>query len=180
MRAIVESIEGEFGRYRKLAEGALAQMTDAELDATGSSADNSVAVIVQHVGGNLRSRFTDFLTSDGEKPWRERDREFEPGAAGRTELLADWDRGWSTLAGALAELDDGRLGHSVTIRGQPLAVIEALHRSLAHVAYHVGQIVFVAKGLRGADWKYLSIPPGRSADYNRQPTQERPPRRPGN
>jgi hypothetical protein len=179
MRAIVESIEAEFRRYKKLAEGALAQLTDSELDATPSSADNSVAVIVQHVGGNLRSRFTDFLASDGEKPWRDREREFEPRGAGRDELMALWEGGWTALAGALAGLDDGRLGRQVVIRGQPLTVIEALHRALAHVAYHVGQIVFVAKGLRGADWSYLSIPPGRSDDYNRNPTLERPPRRPG-
>jgi len=179
MRAIVDSVEAEFRRYEKLAEGAIAQLTDSELDATASSADNSVAVIVQHVGGNLRSRFTDFLTSDGEKPWRDRDREFEARAVGRDELMAAWEQGFAALFGALAELDDGRLGRTVSIRGRPLTVLEALLRSLAHVAYHVGQIVFVAKGLRGADWRYLSIPPGRSAEYNRNPTRERPPGRTG-
>ena len=179
MRALVDSVEAEFRRYKKLAEGALAQLTDSELDATASAADNSVAVIVQHLSGNLRSRFTDFLSSDGEKPWRDREREFEARAAGRDELMAAWERGWAALAGALAELDDDRLGRAVAIRGQPLTVVEALHRALAHVAYHVGQIVFVAKGLRGADWRYLSIAPGRSAEYNRNPTRERPPGRPG-
>lgn len=174
MRAILESVEAEFHRYRKLAEGALAQLTDSELDATASDADNSVAVVVQHLGGNLRSRFTDFLTADGEKPWRDRDREFEPRGAGRDELMAVWQAGWATLAGALAGLDDGQLGRTVAIRGQPLSVVEALHRALAHVAYHVGQVVYVAKGLRGADWRSLSIPRGGSADYNRNPTLERP------
>lgn len=174
MRAIVQSVEAEFRRYKKLAEGALAQLTDSELDATASDADNSVAVVVQHVAGNLRSRFTDFLSSDGEKPWRDRDREFEPRGAGRDELMADWEAGWVALAGALGALDDGMLGRAVAIRGQSLSVAEALHRSLAHVAYHVGQVVYVAKGLRGADWRSLSIPRGGSADYNRNPTLERP------
>lgn len=161
MRALVASIEGEYRRYKSLGENAVVQLPDDQLvDAAGVS--NSIATIVWHLAGNLTSRFTDFLTSDGEKPWRDRDSEFLARQVTRAELHAKWEDGWRVLFAALSALTDADLAKTVTIRGQPHTVAEALHRSLAHTSYHVGQIVFVAKALRGADWRYLSIPPGKS------------------
>jgi hypothetical protein len=119
------------------------------------------------------SRFTDFLTSDGEKPWREREEEFRARTVTRSELLSKWNEGWNVLLGTLATLSDEVLQDTVTIRGQPLLVHEALHRSLSHLSYHVGQIVYVAKSMRGNEWKYLSIPPGKSDTYNKDPKFER-------
>lgn len=173
MTTILESIRGEYLRYKALAEGAVAQLTDAELTVPGAGGGNSIAVIAWHISGNLRSRFTDFLTTDGEKPWRHRDEEFEKRALTRDELLAHWERGWSVLFAALDELGEEQLTATVTIRGQAFRVHEALHRSLAHIAYHVGQIVYIARGLRGADWRWLSVPPGQSDAYNANPAIER-------
>jgi hypothetical protein len=123
----------------------------------------------------LESRFTDFLGADGEKPWRDRDSEFFERTVGRAELHEKWEAGWQALLGTLGELDDDRLFDEVTIRGVPLAVLDALHRSLSHTSYHVGQIVFLAKELRGGAWRYLTIPPGGTAAYNRNPIHEKPP-----
>jgi len=172
---LVESIRGEYRRYKALAEKAIDQLRDEELGQPASADDNSIATICRHISGNLQSRFTDFLTSDGEKPWRDREQEFDSRKIGRGELLEYWNAGWTTLMSALDGLTDADLGRTVTIRRQPLLVHEALHRSLAHAAYHVGQIVYIAKHLRGADWTSLSIPRGHSAGYNQHPTGERPP-----
>jgi hypothetical protein len=172
-RTIVASIEGEYRRYRSLADEAMAQLDPAQLDARLAASDNSIATIVAHMAGNFRSRFTDFLASDGEKPWRDREREFVPGQTTRAELLARWEEGWRILFATLAELSDEDLGRGVTIRDVPLTVLEALHRSLAHASYHVGQIVYVAKSLRGDAWRYLSIPPGQSEAYRANPALER-------
>ncbi|MPY89955.1 MAG: DUF1572 domain-containing protein [Luteitalea sp.] len=172
--SLVESILAEYLRYKALAEGAIGQLADAELCASGPNGGNSIAVICWHVSGNLRSRFTDFLTSDGEKPWRQREEEFEPRTVTRAELLSKWDQGWDVLFHAMKNLDEAQLGQVVTIRGQPLRVHEALHRSLAHVAYHVGQIVYLARSVRGDQWRFLSIPPGGSEAYNQNPTSDRP------
>jgi len=128
---------------------------------------------VWHIGGNLTSRFTDFLTSDGEKPWRDRESEFEERNVGRTELLEKWEKGWSTLFAALAPLTDADLARTVSVRGVPLTVGEALLRALAHVSYHVGQLTFIGKLLKGAEWDYLSIPPGGTDAYNKNPTKEK-------
>jgi hypothetical protein len=169
----IESIRAESRRYKAAAEAALAQLGDTELAvALGSS--NSAAAIVCHLAGNLASRFTDFLTADGEKPWRDREAEFFAPATTRPELMARWEQGWSTFFAAVDPLTDEDMARSITIRGQALAVHDALHRSLGHTAYHVGQIVFLAKMMRGDAWKYLSIPPGESRAYNEKPTLERP------
>ena len=163
MRRVVESVEGEFRRYRALAEAAFEQLADDEL-AVRPSDGNSVASLARHVGGNLASRFTDFLTTDGEKPWRDRESEFTDPPAARADMLGVWQKGWQALSSALSALSDSQLDQAVTIRGESLSVIQALHRSLAHTSYHVGQIVFIAKGIRGDAWRYLSIPPaGRGA-----------------
>lgn len=139
-----------------------------------AATDNSVSTIAWHVAGNLRSRFTEFLDTDGEKPWRERDTEFLPRHVTHDQLLGFWELGWGALTNTLASLSDDDLSRKVTIRNQPLTVLDALHRSLAHTAYHVGQIVFLAKALRAQDWKYLTIPPGKSKEYNQNPAHERP------
>jgi uncharacterized damage-inducible protein DinB len=176
MSTIVQSIRGEFLRYKSLGEGAVAQLRDEELCASPPGGGNSVATICWHIAGNFRSRFTDFLTTDGEKPWRQREEEFDDRQVTRAELLAKWESGWSTVLSTLAGLSDASLAATVTIRAQPLLVHEALHRSLAHVAYHVGQIVHVARAMRGDAWKSLSIPRGMSAAYNQAPSHERPPK----
>ena len=173
MTNIVESIRSEFLKYRGLGEGAINQIDDAALLAEGPNGGSSIAVICWHIAGNLQSRFTDFLTSDGEKPWREREEEFRPRIVTRAELLSKWSQGWEVLLAALANLEDEQLQRTVTIRALPLRVDEALHRSLAHLSYHVGQIVYLAKSSRGAAWTSLSIPPGQSETYNQAPTRER-------
>lgn len=175
MPSIIESVRAEFMRYKALSEAAIRQVADDDLAATSSAGDNSIAVICWHMSGNLRSRFTDFLTSDGEKPWRKRDEEFEPRAVSRDELLHKWEQGWKVLSAALDELSDEQLTRTVVVRGQSMAVYEALHRALAHLAYHAGQIVYIAKSQRGTDWTNLSIPLGQSDKYNANPTRERSP-----
>jgi hypothetical protein len=156
-REVLASAESEYRRYKKLAEGAFAQATDGEL-VQAPPDGNSIAVIAWHVSGNLKSRFTDFLTTDGEKPWRNRESEFDERTVTRAELLAKWEEGWGVLFAALSALDDSMLGRQVTIRGEPHTVLQALHRSLAHASYHVGQIVYLAKSFRGEGWRSLSMP----------------------
>lgn len=173
MTNFIDSIRAEYLRYKGLAEAAIDQLSDDELSAHDPNGGNSIAVICWHISGNLRSRFTEFLTSDGEKPWRKREEEFRARTVTRAALLTKWNEGWDVLLGTLATLTDEQLELTVTIRGQPLRVHEALHRSLAHLSYHVGQIVYIAKATRGKDWKYLSIPPGKSDAVNQAPTPGR-------
>lgn len=174
MNTLIKSVEAEYLRYKTLAENALAQVPEAQLSAPGPGEGNSLATICWHVSGNLQSRFSDFLTSDGEKPWRQREEEFAVRTVSREALLDKWRTGWGVLLGALGTLTDTDLEKQVTIRRQPLAVHEALHRSLAHVTYHVGQIVYLAHAWCGPEWKYLSIPPGGSDAYNAHPVFEKP------
>jgi hypothetical protein len=164
-RDLIESVTAEYRRYKQLGEGAFAQLTDGELCQAASADDNSVAALVRHVAGNLKSRFTDFQTADGEKPWRNRDEEFAERVVTRQQLLEKWENGWQVLFNTLDGLSDDDLHKVVTIRQQPLAIHQALHRSLAHTSYHVGQIVFIAKGFRGATWRSLSIPKGASSAF---------------
>jgi len=166
-RDLIESITAEYRRYKQLGEGAFAQLTDPELSQAVSQNDNSVAMIVWHVAGNLKSRFTDFRTSDGEKPWRNRDEEFAERSVSRQQLLDKWEDGWRALFTALDALTDENLYDVITIRQQPLAIHQALHRSVAHTSYHVGQIVYLAKTFRGAAWRSLSIPKGASGAFMR-------------
>ena len=160
MRVVVSAIESEYRRYKALGGRAMDQVTDAELVVVPSPDGNSIAMIVWHLAGNLVSRFTDFLTTDGEKPWRDRESEFVPRNVTRADVTARWEQGWSVLFAALATLDDDALARRVTIRGDGLSVLEALQRSVTHASYHVGQIVQLAKSYRGADWQSLSIPTG--------------------
>ena len=170
--SVIQSLVDEYKRYKALAEAAIAQVGDEELGNAGHDGGNSVEMLVRHIAGNLKSRFTDFRTSDGEKPWRHRDDEFETAALSRTELMQMWDDAWNVLFGELDQLSDADLGATVTVRRQPLRIDEALHRSLAHAAYHVGQIVFMAKAMRGGAWRTLSIPRGKSEEYNQKALRE--------
>ena len=153
-------------KQKRLAEGAIAQLSDDELFRTIDPESNSVAIIMRHVAGNLRSRFTDFLTTDGEKPDRHRDGEFEiaPDVTRET-LQSAWDAGFETFRGAVAALGPEDLLREVSVRGERLSVVQALERATAHLAYHVGQIVFLAKHLRATSWRTLSIPRGQSETY---------------
>jgi hypothetical protein len=166
-RELIDSITAEYRRYKQLGEGAIAQVTDAELSQAAAPDDNSIAMIVWHVAGNLKSRFVDFRTTDGEKPWRNRDEEFTDRTVGREALLEKWEDGWRSVFTALEALADEQLNDVITIRQQPLAIHQALHRSIAHTSYHVGQIVYVAKSFRGSAWRSLSIPKGASASFMR-------------
>lgn len=163
------ALASQMRKARTLAEGAVAQVSDEDLFRQIDPESNSIAILMRHVGGNLKSRFTGFLTSDGEKPDRHRDGEFEmPGGTTRETVIADWDLGFSRLDAALAELTPADLMREVRIRGEAMTVLEALHRSLAHVSLHVGQIVMLAKHLGGARWRTLSIPRGQSETFNAQ------------
>ena len=163
----LQDVIEQFGKLKTLADGAIAQVRDQELFTTIDSESNSLAIIMRHVGGNLRSRFTDFLTADGEKPDRHRDGEFEmPEGTSRETVIAQWDLGFARLNAALAALTPADLARHVTIRGEPLTVVQALDRSMTHTAMHVGQIVFLAKHLRAAEWRTLSIPRGQSETFN--------------
>jgi uncharacterized damage-inducible protein DinB len=168
----VEAIADEYTRYKALGEAAIAQLGDQELAVTASEGGNSIIAIVWHLAGNLESRFTDFRTSDGEKPWRNRDDEFVLRNVTTAALIEKWERGWRALLTAIGDLSDADLLQTVTIRRQPLRIDQALQRSLAHTAYHVGQIVFLAKQIRSGGWGCLSIPLGGSAAHNARGADE--------
>ena len=157
-----------FHYYKKLAEGAMAQVPDEQLFATLDKEMNSIAIIVKHITGNLRSRFTDFLTSDGEKPDRHRDTEFEAPPQSREAVMKLWEENWNILFNALAGLSEEDLTRSVLIRGEAHSVMQAINRQLAHYAYHIGQIVFLAKHLSSDQWKTLSVPRGKSGEFNKK------------
>jgi hypothetical protein len=164
--AYLRDVARTFRNFKQLAEKALAQVGDDQLHTAIDPDANSLAIIVKHVGGNLRSRFTDFLTADGEKPDRNRDTEFEmPERATRDQMMANWETGWAAALGAIEALKPDDLGRTVHIRGEAFLVVEALNRSLGHTAMHVGQIVLLAKHLAGADWKNLSVPKGQSQGF---------------
>lgn len=169
---LTKSFLDEYARYRATAERAMAQVTDDALNAALSSDGNSIATLVRHISGNLISRFTDFTASDGEKPWRDRDGEFESGPFSRADVDAAWRRGWEVLEREVGRLRDEDLTRPVTIRGQTMTVHEALVRNITHVAMHVGQIILLARASVGADWKTLSIPRGQSRQFNEQMARE--------
>jgi len=173
----VKDFIDEYARYRAMGEKAMAQVSDEALNRVLSPDGNSIAMIVRHVGGNLVSRFTDFRTTDGEKPWRNRDGEFADGPFTRTQVDDAWRTGWDLVAAELEKLDDDDLSSMITIRGAKLTVHEALCRSLAHSASHVGQIVLLARILATDSWKWISIPKGQSEQYNQNPVLEKRPAR---
>lgn len=167
-KALIDGALASFRANKGWADKAVAQLTDAKLHVALDTNTNCIAVIMKHVAGNLLSRWTDFLTTDGEKPWRDRDDEFVDSFVSRDELLAHWDSGWHRLFETLDGLAADDVGRTVTIRGEPHSVPLAIQRSLAHCGYHVGQIVLIARILAGDDWTTITIPRGGSEGYNRQ------------
>lgn len=163
---ILTACIAEFRKTKAACEHCFDQIRDNELHVRINPHQNSVAVIIQHVAGNMLSRWTDFLTTDGEKPGRDRESEFVERSLARSALLDLWNRGWGTLFDALAPLSDADLKRVVTIRNEPHTVFEAINRQTAHYNLHLGQIQVIAKHLRGGAWRYLSIPPGGSAAFN--------------
>jgi Protein of unknown function (DUF1572) len=152
--------------YKRLAERAMAQVRDDGLFAAPDAESNSIAIIVKHLAGNMRSRWTDFLESDGEKPSRDRDAEFESPATTRAELMSDWEAGWKCVFDTLAGLKDEDMGRTVHIRGEAHSVMQAIQRMVAHTSYHLGQIVYLAKHYAGENWTAVSIPRGKSREFN--------------
>jgi hypothetical protein len=157
---------------KRLAEGAMAQLSDEHFFSIPSTESNSVATIVKHMAGNMRSRFTDFLTSDGEKPDRNRDREFVDASVTRAELMRSWEDGWQLVLDTLNSLSPDDLTRTVTIRAEPHSVLQAINRQVMHSAYHIGQIAFLAKHWKGADWQTLSVPKGQSEQFNAKMMQK--------
>jgi Protein of unknown function (DUF1572) len=156
----------QFRGHKRMAESAMAQLSDEEFFITLDPEANSVAILVKHLAGNMRSRFTDFLTTDGEKPDRFRDREFELGTgATRADVMKWWEEGWNCVFAAIDSLKPEDVMKTVTVRGQPHTVMQAINRQIAHYAQHTGQIVFLAKHFRSRDWKTLSIPRGKSEEF---------------
>jgi len=155
-----------FRYYKRTAEGAMEQVDEEQLYLSLDPEMNSIAVIVKHMVGNMCSRWSDFLISDGEKPWRNRDCEFELPPSGRAALLEHWEMGWAMLFGALLPLTEADLTRTVTIRGEAHSVMQAINRQLAHYPYHCGQIVFMAKHLKRENWRSLSVPRGKSNEFN--------------
>ncbi len=153
--------------YKGLVERALVQLPDEQLLTVLDAESNSIAILVKHMAGNMRSRFTDFLTSDGEKPGRQRDTEFEDPPSSRAEVMAVWDEGWRCVFTAIEPLTDEDLGRSVAIRGEAHSVMQAINRQVAHYAYHCGQIVLLAKHFKSDQWQTLSVPRRKSAEFNR-------------
>ncbi|MGB2603872.1 MAG: DUF1572 family protein [Candidatus Sulfotelmatobacter sp.] len=162
----LEEARRQFRGHKRMAEGAMTQLRDEDFFVTLDPEANSIAILVKHLAGNMRSRFTDFLTSDGEKPDRFRDREFELNpATTRADVMKWWEEGWSCVFAAIEALRPDDVMRTVTVRAEPHTVMQAVNRQIAHYAQHTGQIVFLSKHLRSSDWKTLSIPRGKSEEY---------------
>lgn len=162
----LKSAERQFLYYKKLGEQAMEQTEDKMLFLQPNEESNSIAIIVKHLWGNMLSRWTNFLTEDGEKPWRERDAEFDNDIKTREELLSKWHEGWQCLLHAIGGLTENDLERIIYIRNEGHSVVEAINRQIAHYSYHVGQIVFIAKMIKNEGWKNLSIPRNKSKEYN--------------
>jgi hypothetical protein len=163
----LETVIKRLKYYKQLADKTFEQLNDSELQNVPNEASNSIAVIVQHMSGNMLSRWTDFLTSDGEKDWRDRDGEFDVHNTSKKQILDMWEKGWACMFDALASLKEDDLLKTVYIRKEPLLVVDAINRQLAHYPYHIGQIIFAGKLIKNNQWKNLSIPKGKSDDYNK-------------
>ena len=166
MENFLSSTRKLFQYYKGLGEKAFDQLNDEQINWRPNEASNSVALIVHHLSGNMLSRFTDFLTSDGEKSWRNREAEFEVGYANKNQMIEAWDKGWSVVFQTIDSLKTEDLERIIYIRNEGQTVMEALQRQLAHYPIHIGQILYICKILKGSDWKTLSIPKGASQSYN--------------
>ena len=174
MNSYIDSVEKQFQYYKMLGEKTFEQLDEGELFWKNSSEDNSIAILVNHMWGNMMSRWTDFLTTDGEKEWRNRDAEFENITSTKEKMLAKWNEGWECLFSALKTVNGANLGEVIYIRNQGHSITEAINRQLCHYSYHVGQIVFLGKLIKGNNWQSLSIVKGESANYNKNKfTQEK-------
>ena len=167
-RPILSAALDEFQKIKKLADKSIEQLSEAQLHATIDPEANSVAILMRHMAGNMRSRWINFMTSDGEKPERMRDREFEDPGQTRAELIAEWEHGWQCVFDALTPLTDADLQRTVMIRGEAHTVYKAISRQVAHYAGHAYQILLLAKHMQGSNWKTLSIPRGQSEEFNRR------------
>jgi len=174
-RVFLREVEKEFARYRQLGLLSLERMTTEQLFGAQGSQGNTAAIIVQHLSGNMRSRWTDLLSTDGEKAWRNRDREFEPHLQTREDVLKTWEIGWDVLFGSLQDLSDEDLGRLIHIRGEAHQIRKAILRQLAHYPYHIGQLVHIAKASATVEWVSLSIPKGGSEAYNEAMASRHPP-----
>ena len=168
MEHFTENIIKRFNTYKELGDKTLAALTDDDINYRPNEDSNSIAVIVQHLHGNMMSRFTNFLTEDGEKVWRKRDEEFVFAHISKEQIIQLWSEGWSVVMQALQGLQPDDLTKTITIRSEPLPVYDALLRQLAHYPYHVGQMVWIAKMLKGKEWQSLSIAKGESNNFNEQ------------
>ena len=168
VKSYLDSITFEFSRYKAYGDKTFAQLTEAELYWRPSEEDNSVAVIVNHLAGNMISRWTNFLTEDGEKTWRQRDSEFGTPPTTSKKLLSLWEEGWETLFNALKELNTSNIDSQIKIRGEVHTIPQAINRQLAHYSSHIGQIVYIGKMIKGPHWKSLSIPKGQSGTFNKK------------
>ena len=166
MSNYINSVVNRFETYKLLGEKCFDQLTDEDIQWQYNEASNSIAITVKHIVGNMHSRFTNFLTEDGEKPWRHRDTEFENAYTNKLDLIKAWEKGWQCVFEAIEPITEDMLENTVFIRNEKHTIIEALNRQLAHYAYHIGQIVYVARMLKGDDWKSLSIPKGKSEAFN--------------
>lgn len=166
MNSYINSVEKQFRYYKMLGEKTFNQLEEGELLWKNSSDDNSIAILVNHLWGNMMSRWSDFLTTDGEKDWRNRDAEFENSISTKQEMIAKWNEGWECLFTALKAVNDANLGEVIYIRNQGHSVMEAINRQLCHYSYHIGQIVFLGKQIKGNNWETLSIGVGESVNYN--------------
>ena len=162
----LRSVIKQFEYYQSLGERTFDQLPEEKVLWQYNEASNSIAIVVNHLCGNMKSRWTNFLTSDGEKPWRERDTEFEQIIKTKDELLVRWNVGWDCLFGALESVDADNFNTEVYIRNQSHSITEAVNRHLAHYSYHIGQIVYIGRMIKGKDWKSLSIPKGESSFFN--------------
>ena len=173
--AALEAFRSELQRYKRQAERVFEQLADEDFFRRLNDDQNSIYVIVKHMAGNMRSRFTDFLTSDGEKPDRDRDSEFVEEVVPREQILALWERGWACVFDAIASMKGDDLSRTVTVRREPMSAAAAIARQVAHYGYHVGQITLLGKHFVGKGWKYLTIPPGGTKEFNKRMGMETPP-----
>lgn len=168
MGIFLESAIKRLNYYKGLAEKTFAQLSEQDFHFNPSEESNNIAVIIQHMHGNMLSRWTNFLNEDGEKPWRKRDAEFEDQNLNKEQLLTLWDEGWKCFLDALKPLSDADFEKTIFIRTVPLSVIDAINRQFAHYPYHVGQIIYVGKMIRNKKWQNLSVPKGKSEEYNNE------------